>query len=222
MLTLAVALALAYLVGSIPWSLVVGRAMGVDIRQHGSGNAGATNAWRVLGRGPGLLVFALDFLKGLAAVLLASRLRLAGGLPDWPDAVAWAEVLAGTAAMLGHVYTLTGRLFFGSWRGGKGVATGGGMLVGLVPVAVVVAAALFAAVVALTRYVSIGSIVAALTIPAVLLVQRALGAEVPGPILGFALIVPLFIVYTHRGNVRRLLAGTEARFSDPVHPVEEG
>jgi glycerol-3-phosphate acyltransferase PlsY len=222
MSTLAVVAALAYLLGSIPWSLVVGRAMGVDIRQHGSGNAGATNAWRVLGKGPGLLVFALDFLKGLAAVLLASRVRLAGGLPDGPDAVAWAEVLAGTAAMLGHVYTLTGRLFFGSWRGGKGVATGGGMLVGLVPIAVLVAAGVFVAAVALTRYVSIGSILAAVTIPVVLLVRMALGVAVPGPILGFALVVPLFIAYTHRANVRRLLAGTEARVSDPARPIEEG
>ncbi len=224
MLTLATILALSYGLGSIPWSLLVGRMRGVDIRQHGSGNAGATNAWRVLGRGPGLVVFALDFLKGILGVVLVSKLRLAGGLPEGlgPDADAWAMVLAGMAAMLGHVYTLSGRLFFGGWGGGKGVATGAGMLAGLVPLAVLIAAAVFAAAVAATRYVSIGSILATLTITAVVLVQRALGAEVAAPVVGFVALVPLFILYTHRTNVRRLLDGTEARVTDPAGPVERG
>ncbi len=219
--TILLVLALAYLIGSIPWSLIVGRLRGIDLREHGSGNAGATNAWRVLGRGPGLAVFALDFLKGLAAVLLATRLSIGTGLPDWPDASAWAGVLAGTAAMLGHVYTLTGRLFFGSWRGGKGVATGGGMLLGLVPLAVLAGAIAFIVVVAATRYVSLGSIASAVAIPTVLLIRLAVGQHVPAPLLGFALVVPLFIAYTHRSNLRRLFEGTEAKVNDPAGPIEE-
>lgn len=221
MQTILLAVALAYLIGSIPWSLIVARLRGIDLREHGSGNAGATNAWRVLGRGPGLAVFALDFLKGLGAVLLAGRVSVGPGLPDWPDAGAWVAVLAGTAAMLGHVYTLTGRVFFGSWRGGKGVATGGGMLLGLVPVAVLAGAVVFLVAVALTRYVSIGSIGSAVTIPTVLLIRLALGQHVPTPLLAFALLVPLFIAYTHRSNLRRLLEGTEARFNDPAGRIGE-
>lgn len=224
MLTLTAILALSYLLGSIPWSLVVGRMMGVDIREHGSGNAGATNAWRVLGKGPGAVVFALDFLKGLLAVALLSRLRLGDGLPAWlgsaETAGAWAMVLAGMAAMLGHVYTLTGRLFFGSWKGGKGVATGGGMFFGLAPIAGFVGVAVFLAVTLATRFVSLASILTAASLPVTLLVRRALGADVAGPVLGFALIVPLFILYTHRTNVRRLLDGTEARVTDPAGPIE--
>ena len=220
--TLLLVVAMAYVIGSIPWSLIVARLRGVDLREHGSGNAGATNAWRVLGRGPGLAVFALDFLKGLTAVLLATRISVGAGLPHWPDAAAWAGVLAGTAAMLGHVYTLTGRLVFGSWRGGKGVATGGGMLLGLVPVAVLAGAVVFLLSVAITRYVSIGSIGAAVTIPTVLLIRLALGQHVPSPLLVFALLVPLFIAYTHRSNLRRLLEGTEARVNDPASKIGEG
>lgn len=212
--TLLLVVGVAYVIGSIPWALVVARALGVNLRQHGSGSAGATNAWRVLGRGPGSLVFALDFLKGLAAVLLATRLSVGTGLPDWPDAAAWASVLAGSAAMMGHVVTLTGLALFGNVRGGKGVATGGGMLLGLVPVAVLAGAIVFVLTVALTRYISLGSIGAAATIPAVLLIRVALSQHVPAPLLGFSLLVPLFIALTHRSNLRRLLAGTEPRLGE--------
>jgi glycerol-3-phosphate acyltransferase PlsY len=169
-----------------------------------------------------MAVFALDFLKGAGAVLLGTRLVIGEGLPDWPDARAWAGVLAGSAAMLGHVYTLTGRLLFGSWRGGKGVATGGGMCFGLVPLAATVGAVVFVLAVALTRYVSIGSLGAAISIPSVLLVKLALGEHVPAPLLGFALVVPLFIAYTHRSNLQRLFSGSEARLNDPVGRVGEG
>ena len=218
MLSIALILALSYLLGAVPFSLVVGRAMGVDLRQHGSGNAGATNALRVLGKGPGLLVFVLDFAKGLAAVVLVSQLRvggesLVGLLGSRPDlAAAWAATLAGTAAMLGHVFTVWGRLFFGSWKGGKGVATGAGMLAGLAPLPVALAAVVFAAVLAATRYVSLGSILAALSLPVSLVVlHAAFGVASPPPVWIFALVVPAFIVWTHRANVRRLLDGTESR-----------
>ena len=221
MLTLGLIVALSYLLGSVPSSLIAGRMHGVDLRAHGSGNAGATNAWRVLGKRTGAAVFAADLLKGLLATALLARLRLGDGLPAalGAEADVWAQVIAGTAAMLGHVYTLTGRLFFGSFRGGKGVATGAGMLLGLIPVAIGVGAVVFAGVVYATRFVSLGSILAALSLPATLAVQRALGAEVAAPVWGLVLLIPLFIAYTHRSNVRRLLDGTEARVTDRAERI---
>ena len=218
MLSLLLILALSYLLGAIPFSLVVARMMGVDLRQHGSGNAGATNAMRVLGKRAGLAVFLLDFAKGLVAVLLVSQIRvggesLVGLLGSRPDlAAAWAATLAGTAAMVGHVVTVWGRLFFDSWKGGKGVATGAGMLTGLAPLPVGLALLVFIAVLAATRFVSLGSILAAVSLPLFLLVLHfGFGWDSPPPVWAFAIAVPAFILWTHRANVRRLLDGTESR-----------
>lgn len=219
MASLALVVVVSYLLGAVPFSLVVGRAMGVDLRQHGSGNAGATNVFRVLGAGPGVLVFLLDFGKGLAAVLLVSRLAdlgailetgLLGSRPEL--AAAWVATIAGTAAMVGHVVTVWGRLFFGSFKGGKGVATGAGMLTGLAPLAVGLALVVFGVVMAATRYVSLGSILAALSLPLSLMALHVgFGWSSPPPVWIFALVVPAFIVWTHRANVRRLLNGTESK-----------
>ena len=212
MASVALAVVLSYLLGAVPFSLVVARARGVDLRQRGSGNAGATNAWRVLGKGPGALVFALDLAKGLVPTLLAPHLADASALGA--DGAAWLAVIAGTAAMVGHVVTVWGRLFFGSWKGGKGVATGAGLIAGLIPVATLVAVAVFAGAMWATRRVSLGSILATLSLPLTLAAQTALGAQFAAPVWGFALVVPLFIVWTHRANVRRLLDGTEPRLGD--------
>ncbi len=212
MVSAALAVVLSYLLGAIPFSLIVARAHGVDLRQHGSGNAGATNVWRVLGKGPGALVFGLDFLKGLLPTLLAPHLADASALG--PDGAAWLAVLAGVAAMLGHVVTLWGRVFFGSWKGGKGVATGAGLIAGLISVATVVAVAVFGLAMWATRRVSLGSILGAVSLPVTLGVQTVLGARFAPPVWGFALLVPLFILWTHRTNVRRLLDGTEPRLGD--------
>ncbi len=217
-------LVIAYLLGSIPFGLIVGKAKGVDIRQHGSGNAGATNAYRVLGKGPGLLVFALDFLKGAVAVTIAYWLS-AGHQDMFSDprlVQAWVSMAAGAAAMLGHVYTVTGKLFFGSWRGGKGVATGGGVLLGLMPPAMLAALAVLIVTVAATRYVSLGSIMAAVTIAVVQVLRMLfLHNKPPAPLVWFSVLIPFFIIYTHRANLRRLLAGTETRFTTPAKPVAE-
>jgi glycerol-3-phosphate acyltransferase PlsY len=212
-LTLVLILALSYVLGSVPSALIVGRVCGVYLERHGSGNGGATNALRVLGPKAGAAVLVADMLKGLLAVVVISRLRLGTGLPAWlgEDADAWIAVFAGVAALLGHVYTIIGRYFYGRWRGGKGVATAGGMLFGLVPVAAAVALVLFSGTVALTRLVSLGSLVAAVAIPTTLLVEEAVGSDVRGPILIFTLAIPFFIFYTHRANVKRLLTGTESR-----------
>ncbi len=221
MLTLPTILLVSYLLGSIPNSVIAGRVRGVDLHKMGSGNAGATNVFRTLGKGAGALVFCGDVVKGLLATVLVSQLRLEDGLPAWmgPDAEAWIKVIAGSAAILGHVYTGIGRYFYGTFRGGKGVATGMGMLLGLIPVAIVTAVAIFAFLVYSSRLVSLGSILATLSLPFSLLIQRdTFGWDIPGPIFGFALVVPLFILYTHRSNVKHLLAGTERRLGRKSEP----
>lgn len=222
-LSLAVILLLSYLLGSIPSALIVGRVRGVYLEQHGSGNAGATNALRVLGPKAGAFVLLADVLKGLLAVVVVSRIRLGGELPAWlgtePDA--WVAVLAGMAALFGHVYTIVGRYFYGRWRGGKGVATAGGMLFGLVPLAAAVALVLFAGVVALTRLVSLGSLAAAVAIPVTVFIERAAGLDIAHPILIVTVAIPIIILYTHRSNVKRLLSGTENRIDRPTPPGAE-
>lgn len=217
MASLLFILALSYLLGSIPFSLIVAWFQGVDLRQHGSGNAGATNAMRILGTWPGLLVLVLDISKGLVATVLVSQVRLGGeALPGFlgtsPNAMIWMMVIAGTAAILGHVITLTGYVLFGSFKGGKGVATGVGILVGLIPTAAGIAVVLFFLVVVLTRYVSLGSLLASATLPFTLLVETvAFGASFRAGIWAFAIVAPLLIAYTHRKNIQRLLKGTESK-----------
>jgi hypothetical protein len=125
MISFIVILALSYLVGSIPTSILAARWLrGIDIRQHGSGNAGATNVFRVLGKGPGISVMLIDLLKGVFAVGVIARLRIAGGEPPefmYPNGDGWLMVAAGAAAVLGHIYTV-----YAGFKGGKGVATGAG------------------------------------------------------------------------------------------------
>ncbi|MDX1418571.1 MAG: glycerol-3-phosphate 1-O-acyltransferase PlsY [Rubricoccaceae bacterium] len=220
MLSLVVILLLSYLLGSIPSALIAGRIRGVYLEQHGSGNAGATNALRVLGPKTGVAVLLADVLKGLLAVVLISPIRLGDGLPAWlgTEADAWVGVMAGLAALVGHVYTVVGRYFYGRWRGGKGVATAGGMLFGLVPFAAAVALALFAGVVALTRLVSLGSLAAAIAIPTTVYLEWAAGLDIAHPILIVTAAIPIIILYTHRSNVKRLLTGTERRIDQRASP----
>lgn len=192
----------AYLVGSLSFSLVVVWAMRrVDLRTLGSGNAGATNVLRTSGRWPALLVLALDIAKGLVPVEAARRLAFSP------------EIVAGTAlaAVVGHVYPL----YFG-FRGGKGVATGFGALVALFPFAGVLAFVLFLVVVMATRYVSVGSVVAASSVPLLALLVGALGwAARPRPaVLLLAAALAAVVVARHRQNFRRLSAGTERRLGE--------
>lgn len=191
----AAAVLLAYLVGALPTGLVVIRHIrGVDIRQYGSGNVGATNVFRVAGLPVALLVLALDMAKGAVPVLLAAR---------WTGSTSVA-VLAGLAAIAGHNWSVILRL-----RGGKGVATSFGALLALSPWAAGVAAGVWALVVAVTGYASLGSL---LGIAAVPLVMGARGE--PAAHLGFAALALLFAVYKHRGNIARLRQGTELRITD--------
>lgn len=196
--------AVSYLVGSIPFGLLLGFAAGVDIRRHGSRNIGATNVWRVCGRKLGLLAFLLDFLKGLVPALWLWR--LAG---DWPPAP-YAPILAGVAAVLGHTFPIWLR-----FKGGKGVATSAGLVAGLMWLPFVAAFGVFVLTVALSRYISLGSILAsvALVVAAVALLPDPFGRN--WPLVAVAALLSLLIIVRHRANIARIRAGTENRFPPP-------
>lgn len=194
-LSVAGMLALAYLIGSIPFSFLVARAFGVaDVRRVGSGNVGATNVLRSAGRTAGALAFLLDACKGGLAVALGRAL----GAGE-PLAVACA-----LAAILGHIFPV-----WLSFRGGKGVATGAGAFLPLAPLGAAAGLAVFALVLRLTRYVAVASISGALAVP---VAAWLLGAS--GLVVAAAASVAVLIVWTHRTNLRRLAAGTEARIGE--------
>jgi acyl phosphate:glycerol-3-phosphate acyltransferase len=189
---------LAYLLGSIPWGLVLTRLFAIaDIRRHGSGNIGATNVARVAGPVLGLATLAGDFLKGWAPVALASYL-------DLPQAVAelYAASLA-LLAVLGHLFPVYTRL----QGGGKGVATAAGGFAALAPLAVLITLVVFLLVMALTRRVSAGSLAAAAALPPAVLSTTGSAVFCAG-----AVIAATLIFIRHAGNIRRLLAGTEPPF----------
>jgi glycerol-3-phosphate acyltransferase PlsY len=201
---LALDLVLAYLIGSFPSSVVLGKTLrGVDVRLEGSGNAGATNAWRVLGWRIGVAVLVLDTAKGALAAALVPR--IASG--DLPISFAAASVLCGLAAVLGHVFPI-----YIGFRGGKGVATAAGMLVAVAPIPVGIALGVFVLSIAASGWVSLGSLLAAWTVPlvAALLPPSRDGLSYP---LLLALTTGLAVLITvmHRANLRRLLRGEEAR-----------
>jgi acyl phosphate:glycerol-3-phosphate acyltransferase len=211
MLSLLIIVVLSYLVGAIPTAILWARHLrGIDIRQHGSGNAGATNVFRVLGPGPGAGVMLLDLLKGVIAVGLIARIRIAGEAAPalfgtYGDG--WMMVAAGGAAVIGHIFTV-----YAGFKGGKGVATGAGVAVALAPIPVLVGAALFGLIVTITRYVSLASLVAAASLPLTQLIRQwVFGVSVPAPMMWFCALIPVLILYTHRANVKRLLQGTESR-----------
>ena len=184
----------AYLVGAIPIGFLIARAFGIgDIRRHGSGNLGATNVLRTAGKTPALLTLVGDVAKGAAAVALGGA--IAGG-----DPVAMAT--AAVAAVAGNCWSV-----FLGFRGGKGVATGLGAMLWLVPLAVLPSAVVFVAVVATTRYVSLGSLLGAVGVPVVALVLGYPRASVVA-----AALVAAIIVARHHQNIARLRNGTESRF----------
>ncbi|WP_031585569.1 glycerol-3-phosphate 1-O-acyltransferase PlsY [Selenomonas bovis] len=188
------ALLLSYLLGSIPNGLWLCRALWhVDLRQHGSHNIGATNAWRTLGKGPGFLVFFLDMLKGLLAVWLGEILV---GTP-------LVMILCGVLAIVGHSLSL-----FLRFHGGKGVATGLGVILMLMPKVTVIVFLVWLLLVLATRYVSLGSIVAAALVPVLALVFGY-----PALYVAFGVLAATLIIVRHRSNITRLLNGTENRIS---------
>ena len=193
-----VALALSYLSGSIPFAAIAGRLRGVDLRKQGSGNLGATNVFRVLGWKIGLLVFLDDALKGALPVLY-----LPPRIVDTREPIVWA-IACGVAAIAGHVRPV----FLKLRRGGKGVATAAGVFFALAPVPMVVTFAVFVVVVLATGYVSLGSMLSAIVLPALLLVT--LGPR--SPLFLVSAVIALFVFWTHRANIGRLRRGEEHRF----------
>lgn len=191
----------AYVLGSIPTGYLIGKIYRVDIRKLGSGNIGATNVQRTLGTVPGLLVLVMDALKGLLPVLLARLVHLT---PGWQLAV-------GMLAVVGHMYP-----FILRFKGGRGVATGLGVVIGLSPLAALSGALVFVATVALTRYVSLGSIVGSCAAVA----AYALVGDGKAPVVIALGAMFLLVVYQHRSNIRRLLAGTESKLGQKVSRSE--
>lgn len=197
-------LVLGYALGSLPFGLWVGRTFrGVDVRSLGSGNLGATNVYRSLGRVLGVLTLFLDAGKGALAVALAGMLP---GAAEGPGGVEIARIVAGLAAVAGHVWT-----FLAGFKGGKGVATTAGVLLAVSPAAFGVFAAVFVATVALSRYISLGSILGSVAFAA----SSAWTAPggVRGPRFLFGALIALLVILRHRENIGRLVHGTERRFS---------
>jgi acyl phosphate:glycerol-3-phosphate acyltransferase len=190
--------AASYLLGSVPASYIAGRlARGIDLREHGSGNLGATNTFRVLGPRVAAPVMAFDVFKGWAPVAL---------FPLWDGTPVWSWALAyGAAAIFGHVFSLYMR-----FRGGKGVATGAGVFLALAPAAVGVAVAVWLLAVWLSRMVSLASIAASLSLLTALLAWERRPA-----VLGMGIAVAAFVVYAHRANIGRIARGEEYRFGAP-------
>jgi glycerol-3-phosphate acyltransferase PlsY len=235
-LRLAVVIIIAYLLGSIPFGyLIVQATQDADIRETGSGGTGATNVSRRAGKAAGVITLVLDALKGAAAVVIA---KLFLGLPIFgrlghtrpplptlggssvgehvlignagsPEDVYWWVAAAAIAVILGHIFPL-----WLGFRGGKGVATGVGVFLILAPLAVALAAVVFIVVVTWTRYVSLGSILAAITIPLFVLLQNAFihPVESLAPVMSAAIAGAALIVFAHRENVGRLIQGTESKF----------
>lgn len=215
MLNLLFIIILSYLVGSIPTSIIVSKlANGIDIRKHGSGNAGGTNVFRVLGWKYGVFVILFDAFKGAVAVVLIARLYL-GNFP-FPNTTPFddftlVQIIAGLFAVIGHIWTI-----FAGFKGGKGIATGLGFLITIITVDMLIALGVFIIVVSLSRYVSLGSITAAVSIPFILIIRENIfNVHIYGygTILPFSFAIALLIVFTHRNNIKRLLLGNENKIS---------
>ncbi|HUF49222.1 MAG TPA: glycerol-3-phosphate 1-O-acyltransferase PlsY [Longimicrobiales bacterium] len=195
--------AAAYLLGSFPTSYIVARlARGIDLRQHGSGNLGATNAFRVLGWKAAMPIFVVDIAKGFLPAFFFPALDGSGQL-GW-------QLAYGAAAILGHVFSV-----FVGFRGGKGVATGAGVFLALAPHAVLGGLVIWSALVFLTGYVSLASLAAAAALPVLVALSGA-----RADVLALSMALSLFVIYAHRANVGRLLRGEEHRFSRGVKAQE--
>lgn len=190
----------AYLLGSIPSAVWIGRRFyGIDVREHGSHNAGATNTLRVLGTRAALPVFAIDILKGFLAVMLCHLT----GYENGSDAMFDLKVALVTAAVIGHILPV-----FANFRGGKGVATLAGAVLAVYPPAVLLCLVVFALVFGFTHYVSLGSMSAGVTFP--IFIVFVFG-ERSASLIVFSCVIALLLLFTHRKNIRRLLDGSESK-----------
>ena len=191
----------AFLIGSIPTGYLVARARGVDIRRHGSGNIGATNVLRTLGKPLGIFVFAIDALKGFLAVWIAKSFGT-GSAADWLG------IIAAVAVIAGHNYTP-----WLGFKGGKGIATSAGVLLALSPWTVLVITLVWFVAFKATRYVSVASIAASVAVPVSIGALWMGGIAGSAPLFGFAVVISALAIWRHRSNIRRLREGTEPRFT---------
>jgi len=200
MLSIITIIVLSYLAGSIPTSIICSKLFrGIDIRDYGSGNAGGTNAMRVLGWKIGVLVMLIDVGKGVFATLVISQI---GTVPDHLTHNL-IQIIAGMSAIFGHIWTV-----FAGFKGGKGVGTAAGMLFSLYPIAGVVCLVVFFLVLLTTRYVSLSSMSAAVAFPIIVLLFKNWRGY-SGELIYFAVFIAVLIVFTHRSNIKRLLKGEE-------------
>jgi len=213
MLNLLVIILLSYLVGSIPVSIIMSKLVkGIDIRNHGSGNAGGSNVFRVLGWKYGISVILLDASKGMIAVLLVSRLYF-GNFP-FPNATPFddftlIQIIAGISAVLGHIWTI-----FAGFKGGKGIATGLGFLVSIVTVDMLLGLVVFAIVVGVSKYISLGSLAAAASVPVFMIIrENVFGVDIYGyhTILPLTIFLAFLVMYTHKANIKRIFNGNESK-----------
>ena len=204
-LYLPIGLILSYFIGSIPPSIIAGKLLrGIDIRDYGSGNAGATNTVRVLGFKVGFIVGLIDVFKGFFCTYFFARWWGEGtGI-----SIVMFQILCGLTAVLGHVFTI-----FASFKGGKGVNTALGVFIGLVPIPALTAVGVWLILFLSTGYVSLGSVIAPFAVPVMILVQsKFFNHKVSSVIFSFSIVMVLFIVWTHRSNIKRLIQGKESRF----------
>ena len=198
-MALFLALLAAYALGSIPAAYLAGKSRGIDLRKHGSGTLGATNVFRVLGPRIGVAVFAFDMAKGAVPVLYFWQ---------WTDPSLLSpqivQILCGIAAIAGHVRPM----WLGFSKGGKGVATAGGVFLALAPLETTLALAAFAVTLLASGYVSLGSMIAAVLLPVLLFIREGIRS----PLVMVCAAVALFVFWTHRANIERLRQGTENRF----------
>jgi len=215
MLNLLFVVIASYLVGSIPSSIIVSKLVrGIDIREHGSGNAGGSNVFRVLGWKWGITVILLDALKGALAVVIVARLYLDNfpftNLTPFDD-FTLVQIICGISAVIGHIWTV-----FAGFRGGKGIATALGFLITLITIDMLLALLVFSVTVTFSRYISLGSLMAAVSVPVILFIRENLfGVEIPGyqTILPFVIGLAVLVIYTHRKNIDRLIKGNESKIS---------
>ena len=199
---------LSYLLGSIPSAVWIGKMMfGIDVREHGSGNAGASNTFRVLGKKAGFLVLLIDFFKGLASTgLMFLQYDIIAHTTEFRNY----QMLLGLVAVLGHVYPI-----FAGFKGGKGIATLLGAVVGISWHVALLAAVVFILSVWITRYISVGSMLGCILSP---LFVRLIYGPNETIFIYFCCLVALLVVYTHRSNIKRLREGTESKFSFSKKP----
>lgn len=208
MIELIILILLSYVIGSTPTSIIVSRIVfKTDIREHGSGNAGGTNVFRTFGWKPALFVTLVDIFKGWLPAYIAGKLYFENMLfSDNPDAL---MIVAGFAAVLGHTYTV-----FAGFKGGKGVGTAAGMLIALYPIALPICILVFILTLIITGIVSLSSMLAATALPITLFILEGINpdSQISLTLRVFALLIPVFIVFTHRSNIKRMMDGTENRF----------